>query len=339
MQLPFKQEEKLDRFGLSKEHARKRFLTPERKLLKDESLRRHYVQFMDEYITLRHIRIIEDSGYDMAEPSFYLPHHAVLKESSLTTKLRVVFDGSSKSTTGIALNDLSQDEIPEVRKICVNLTVTSAKIINIEHFSSFSRLIRVTSYCIRFIENFKRTQHERQYSGLSSNELNRATRMLAKLVQEAAFHQELLDVRNGRPIHARSKLLCLSPFLNDEGIIRVGGRLKNAMLPYSTKHPIVLPASNHFTKLVIRYEHIKQLHAGVEGTFAAIRSKFWIITARNSVRQVVRNCVNCFRTKLAIATQIMGNLPKARVQLSKPFQVCGIDYFGPLMIKQGNRKN
>ena len=39
------------------------------------------------------------------EDHYYLPHHAVFKESSTTTKLRVVFDGSAKSSNGISLNE------------------------------------------------------------------------------------------------------------------------------------------------------------------------------------------------------------------------------------------
>lgn len=39
-------------------------------------------------------------------PNFYLSHHGVLREQSITTKLRVVFNASSRSSSGVSLNDI-----------------------------------------------------------------------------------------------------------------------------------------------------------------------------------------------------------------------------------------
>lgn len=49
--------------------------------------------------------ILQDTSSQNTRPRYYLPHHCVIKERSLTTKLRVMFDASSKPTTGISLND------------------------------------------------------------------------------------------------------------------------------------------------------------------------------------------------------------------------------------------
>jgi len=64
-----------------------------------------YSDFMLEYANLGHMKLVPET---LPEPShvYYLPHHGVIKESSLTTKLRVVFNGSSKTSSGISLNDI-----------------------------------------------------------------------------------------------------------------------------------------------------------------------------------------------------------------------------------------
>lgn len=60
---------------------------------------------MKEYESLNHMRRVPDDEPDPPR-SFYLPHHGVVRENSITTKLRVVFNGSSRSSTGVSLNDL-----------------------------------------------------------------------------------------------------------------------------------------------------------------------------------------------------------------------------------------
>jgi hypothetical protein len=61
-----------------------------------------YSKFIQEYLQLNHMQLIKTTPKNDA---VYLPHHAVVKESSSTTRLRVVFDGSAKTTNGLSLND------------------------------------------------------------------------------------------------------------------------------------------------------------------------------------------------------------------------------------------
>lgn len=191
---------------------------------------------------------------------------------------------------------------------------------------------------MRFGDNCRSPKSERRHGPLTSVDLEKATHMLARIVQEAVFSQELQDLQNERPVNSKSNLSYLNPFIDEDSLIRAGGRLKNSTLNYSVKHPIILPANHHFTRLVIQHEDIKQLHSGTEGTLAAIRNAYWILSARNSVKDI-RKCITYFRTKRQESTQIMGNFPKDRARPTKPFNSCGIDYFGPLMLKQGTRKN
>ncbi|XP_062557587.1 uncharacterized protein LOC134222460 [Armigeres subalbatus] len=101
---PPKNEDVVSKSGESRDIAFRRLLGTERRLERDANLRDQYVTFMDEYLKLGHMRKVED---DAEEPvkRCYLPHHSVVKEASTITKVRVVFDASCKTSTGVALND------------------------------------------------------------------------------------------------------------------------------------------------------------------------------------------------------------------------------------------
>ncbi|XP_058449169.1 uncharacterized protein LOC131429138 [Malaya genurostris] len=88
--------------GKSKEIAVRRFLALERRLSANPSLRESYTNFIEEYRQLGHMIETPDPFY---WPSYFLPHHCVIKPDSLTTKLRVVFDASCATDTGVSLND------------------------------------------------------------------------------------------------------------------------------------------------------------------------------------------------------------------------------------------
>ncbi|XP_058810607.1 uncharacterized protein LOC131675591 [Phymastichus coffea] len=98
VRLPFR-DSKFD-LGNSKSQGLKRFDSLQAKFAKNPSLKIEYSKVMDEYISLGHMTLCEDN-----QDGYFLPHHAVVKESSETTKVRVVFDASSKTSTGISLND------------------------------------------------------------------------------------------------------------------------------------------------------------------------------------------------------------------------------------------
>ncbi|XP_037931366.1 uncharacterized protein LOC119666155 [Teleopsis dalmanni] len=90
--------------GESQETAWRRFISLERRLAKNDVLRKQYVQFMEEYERLGHMTEVNLDS--MLTPRYFIPHHCVLKPDSTTTKLRVVFDASAKTTSGHSLNDL-----------------------------------------------------------------------------------------------------------------------------------------------------------------------------------------------------------------------------------------
>ncbi|KAF2904410.1 hypothetical protein ILUMI_01765 [Ignelater luminosus] len=99
----------VDQIGESYESAIKRLHSIERKFKRDVEFKSKYVELMREYDKLGHMEKISrnclllDQGNNL---TFYLPHHGISKETSFTTSLRVVFDGSCRSSSGISLNDI-----------------------------------------------------------------------------------------------------------------------------------------------------------------------------------------------------------------------------------------
>ncbi|XP_018406689.1 PREDICTED: uncharacterized protein LOC108782813, partial [Cyphomyrmex costatus] len=76
-----------------------------KRLEREPSYSKLYTEFLHEYQTLGHMISVPESEVD-ASPVFYLPHHGVMRENSQTTKLRVVFNGSSPTSNGLSLNDI-----------------------------------------------------------------------------------------------------------------------------------------------------------------------------------------------------------------------------------------
>ncbi|GFW46397.1 uncharacterized protein LOC107944824 [Trichonephila clavipes] len=100
LKLPFRDDSSL---GDSKEGALKRFYSLERKLHSNNQFKEQYTEFMEEYQNLGHMTPLAS---DVKCPHYFLPHHGVINDNSSTTKLRVVFDSSFKSTNGNSLNDI-----------------------------------------------------------------------------------------------------------------------------------------------------------------------------------------------------------------------------------------
>nr|CAI5863233.1 unnamed protein product [Callosobruchus analis] len=114
--LPLKHDTTL--LGESRNLALKRFHQLERKLTTNDKLKKLYVQFLDEYLSLGHMSLVENP---IENDGYYMPHHGVLRENSISTKLRVVFNASAPSSTGISFNDLQmtgptiQDDLVSIR--------------------------------------------------------------------------------------------------------------------------------------------------------------------------------------------------------------------------------
>lgn len=198
-----------------------------------------------------------------------------------------------------------------------------------KYANDYEKLLRVFAYVKRFIMVCRKQII--QYGTIDYDELNTSLELVCQIIQQSTFHDDLQRLSKNKPLNPRSKLIQLSPFLHN-GLIRVGGRLKNSSLPFSTKHPILLPNNHSYVSTIIRYFHIKNLHAGALTLHNILRDQFWIINGRNKIKQVIHRCVLCYRCRPTTESQVMGSLPTHRVEQSFPFTITGIDYCGPFFI-------
>ncbi|GFY33706.1 integrase catalytic domain-containing protein [Trichonephila clavipes] len=93
----------------------------------------------------------------------------------------------------------------------------------------------------RFINNIKAKESCNNEKYLTADEVKRSTEFLAKIAQLSEFKAEIDALKKGKGVSKTSKLKALDPFLDENSLLRVGGRLCNADLPFEAKHQIIIP--------------------------------------------------------------------------------------------------
>ena len=127
----------------------------------------------------------------------------------------------------------------------------------------------------------------------------------------------------------------LDPYLDDKGVVRVGGRLKTSHLSYSMRHPVLLSKDHALSVLVVRHYHESTKHQGRHLTMGAIREAgYYIEKGSKLIRRVINACVHCRRLRADPSEQFMASLPPSRIEDTVPFYHTGVDVFGPYMISE-----
>ncbi|XP_037931048.1 uncharacterized protein LOC119665867 [Teleopsis dalmanni] len=234
------------------------------------------------------------------------------------------------------------EAIPEERKQILSLfckpshnledLVSRCKFIN-----EFGKLQRVFSYIFRWVQRvrIKKRNSGTDVETLTVSELRGGLHYMVFNVQNVCLGDVINCIRSNQSIKS-SNIQGLSPFIGTKGpapIIRVGGRLKNASLPFPVEHPILMPNNHGCVRALIKYLHRINYHAGVQALCAFVRQRYWVINCRYLARKVVRSCLDCFRQHPTTSTQLMGSLPSYRVDAGvTPFMHTGMDFAGPIKI-------
>ena len=229
----------------------------------------------------------------------------------------------------------------EERDICLLTTIQPrSPIIPLDRYSSFTELKRVTAWTFRFINNCRASKGNptnaiHKSSCLSVQELVAAKNYWISISQADHFEEEIRSLTSSHVLPSKSCLLSLHPFLDSSGILRVGGREQNSKLSYSSLHPVILHGKHPVTKLLIRTEHLRLLHAGPTLLTSSLCRHLHIIGCRKIVRSITRACTICRRNSAKPQPQMLGQLPIERTTPDSVFEKVGVDYAGPFYIKYG----
>ncbi|XP_011689310.1 PREDICTED: uncharacterized protein LOC105450902 [Wasmannia auropunctata] len=228
--------------------------------------------------------------------------------------------------------ELTDDvEISERRR--VHAAVATEEDPTLLRFSALCRLLRVTAWCRRWLGVLHSRRGASVVGILTPVEIEEALCVWIGRVQEQWFESERKAVSRGEMLSRNSSLLRLTPFADERGLLRVGGRLKHAVLSRDERHPLILPRDSHLTTLLVDSCHRRTLHGGVQLTLGLLRQRFWVPGGRATVRRCIHRCPTCVRWRAAAPRPLMGDLPPPRVRASRPFTHTGVDYAGPILLR------
>ncbi|XP_055714262.1 uncharacterized protein LOC129808510 [Phlebotomus papatasi] len=229
----------------------------------------------------------------------------------------------------------TDNTIPEQRS-SVSLVIVNEQFWSlIDHFSSFTKLVRCIAVWRRYFTILKQrlAKQEVAQGQLTVLELKSAKILLLQIVQQRAFATDYQRLSSGTPIKRKSPIHRLHSFKGNDRLIHVGGRLSKADIGYNQKHPVLLPQHNHVTEIILSEVHRQTLHGGAQLVLSQLRQEYWPVRGIEVAKKSIRDCVTCFRAKPQPVQQMMSDLHESRVTEMYPFYQTGVDFCGPVFIK------
>ena len=219
----------------------------------------------------------------------------------------------------ILTNFVNSDHTPDGREVMYE-DVNLNDLIIISRYSTLTKVLRVTSYVLRFIHNMKKDVQGR--TGVLSIE---------ELSERLWIKSEQRILKTKRQYLNMEKQLNL---FNEKGILKVRGRFGNSSLSHEFKHPVLLDRESWFTKLVVLNAHEKVKHMRANATLNEVRSRYWICRGRQVINQIIKPCTVC---KYIQSKVLQGppspDLPSYRIASEFAFTKIGLDHAGPILVK------
>ncbi|GFU26567.1 integrase catalytic domain-containing protein [Trichonephila clavipes] len=157
--------------------------------------------------------------------NFKIPR-CILLPATIRIEIHGFSDASERAYAAVVyINCFNESGQSQTRLLCSKSRVAPLKTLTIP----------------RFINNIKAKESCNKEKYLTADEVKRSTEFLAKIAQLSEFKAEIDALKKGKGVSKTSKLKTLDPFLDENSLLRVGGRLCNADLPFEAKYQIIIP--------------------------------------------------------------------------------------------------
>ena len=210
-------------------------------------------------------------------------------------------------------------------------------------FIRWYRLLRATARVLSVAKLWrnKATKREwKRYTSVSVEDMKKAKVLWYQEIQRTCFPGEQKALHSGKVLPNSSKILHLLPFLDSEGVIRARGRVTDQRyLPTFNNTPPILDGRYYVTRLFIQHYHSEAGHVNSATVLNEINQEVHILGLRRNLRSIISRCILCRLRRGRPLTPLMGDLPPARTAFNqRPFTHCGLDYFGPMTVTIGRRR-
>lgn len=156
-------------------------------------------------------------------------------------------------------------------------------------YSSLTKFLWVTVYLARFIYNWRHSKSERCIGTSLVEEIEQARKVWISSTAAESFPQNVAALKWKQHVSSKSKSVSLSPFLDGRGIVRAGGQIEGADIPFCRRHPIVLSPDHEFFRFIVMKCHERLKHERVDHVRNELGQQCWILRYRTTVapREIV----------------------------------------------------
>ena len=230
--------------------------------------------------------------------------------------------------------------VPEQRPVHALVPTSSVATEIIKLSSNYFTILAITAWVLRFCQRIKRGQPspEQKTRLLTRDEISAAEKWLLREAQKRAYPRERGALLKGDQIPSSSPLRALAPFLDEEGLLRVGGRLQHSSLSKFQRHPIIANSKDELTITYVAHMHVSLCHCGPSLLLCHTGIKLHIVGARRLTRKICSSCITCRKNSPSPQPQLMGQLPAPRVNPTAAFTHTGMDFAGPFELKLGHTR-
>lgn len=257
---------------------------------------------------------------------------------------------SSWPTVESEKNEGTIDNLEELRPLHIHTqTISLPCTANEDRINSWIRLIRTQAIVYRYLDALKfMVQKLPKPSGpITAAEYRRAESCLFRKAQMDKFSYEIATLRGNANLSPQdqiaiprsSAISTLSPYIDEDGVLRVEGRIDASTdTSNDAKRPIIMPRDHRITSLIAQSYHKRFHHHNHETVINEIRQRFHISRVRQMLKSVRAQCQRCKNARATPQPPKMAELPIARLSsFTRPFTFVGLDYFGPMIVTVGRR--